>query len=324
MAWFPRRERRNALRNAAVDCARRGWFVVPGTYIVGDARARGRHTRQRREDRPLRCSCRLTICPAPGEHPAAPDWQVQATNEPHAVSWWWSGRDAPNLVLPTGWSFDVLHIPAALGTRLLGRFQDPYLEISPGPVIRGSSDWWFLVAPALEDDGPWLERLAAMGVRHRGVGSFVLAPPSTGGAAGGVYWVVPPSAKTVRLPTVAQFYALTRSVSTRYAADQPDQYELRGSRERQPYPPEPGPPPRPASPPVPPQAAAPNAPPPRAAPPSGPAPEPRPEPQPGPPPQPVPDPRYGEGTVSDQFPWVDPGETELPWDTSGDRRHGWD
>ncbi|HEX5497165.1 MAG TPA: bifunctional DNA primase/polymerase [Mycobacteriales bacterium] len=226
MALFPRRERRKALRRAAVDYAGRGWFVVPGTHIVHDGRSRGRHARSRQDARPLRCSCKLPLCPVPGEHPAAPDWQVQATCDPEAVAWWWSGRDVPNVVLATGWSFDALHVPSGLGTRVFGRLRDPHLPVPVGPVSRSvSGDWWFFVGPALDTDQPWLDRLASLGVRHLGPGGFLLAPPSTGGAAGGLGWVVPPPDPRDTLPTVQQLTGVAMGVSPRFGTGQ--QHELR-------------------------------------------------------------------------------------------------
>ena len=230
MALLPRRERRKALRMAAIEYASRGWFVVPGTHIVKDGRARGRHARSRRDVRLLRCSCRLPICQVPGEHPAAPDWQVQATYDPEAVAWWWSGRDVPNVVLPTGWSFDALHVPSGLGTRVLGRFRDEYVSVPTGPVARAvSGDWWFFVQPTLDTDQHWLDRLTVLGVRHLGPGGFLLAPPSTGGATGGIGWVVSPSAADGRLPSVEQFTGLTMGVSGRFGPGGPDSTELRRS-----------------------------------------------------------------------------------------------
>lgn len=234
MALLPRRERRKALRRAAVEYANRGWFVVPGTHIMRDGRSRGRHARTRRDARPLRCSCRLPICPDPGEHPAAPDWQVQATYDPEAVAWWWSGRDIPNVVLPTGWSFDALHVPSGLGIRVLGRLRDSHLPIPIGPVSRAvSGDWWFFVEPADDADQPWLDRLALLGARYLGPGGFVLAPPSTGGAAGGVGWVVSPAEASDRLPTLEQFTGLAMAVSPRSGPGRPGWNELRPGEDRE-------------------------------------------------------------------------------------------
>ena len=212
MALLPRREQRRALRRAAVEYASRGWFVVPGTHIVKDGRARGR----------------LPICQVPGEHPAAPDWQVQATHDPEAVAWWWSGREVPNVVLPTGWSFDALHVPSRLGTRVLGRFRDEYVSAPTGPVARAvSGDWWFLVQPAVDVDQPWLDRLTLLGVRHLGPGDYLLAPPSVGGSSGGVGWVVPPAGADERLPSVEQFTGLAMGVSGRFGPGGPCSTELR-------------------------------------------------------------------------------------------------
>lgn len=227
MAWLrallPRRSRRNDLRDAALRYARLGWLVVPGSYVIHDVQPHGRHAKARPTgSAPPRCSCRHPRCPAPGEHPAAPDWQIQATHDARIVGSWWTGRESPNVVLPTGWTFDALGLPPRLGARLFARFRE-LNESRVGPVARGKDgQWWFFTAPAVEADRPHAEWLATVGVGYHGVGHYLIAPPSTGGVSGGVGWVNGPSKQARRMPSVeACARLLVDVVAPRYGAVAP-------------------------------------------------------------------------------------------------------
>lgn len=206
--FLPRRQRRSALRDAAIEYAHHGWLIAPGAYILGDMRSPGRHAAARRFTGALRCSCRLPVCPAPGEHPEAPDWQVQATREPGLVGWWWSGREHPNIILPTGWGFDVIEMPAWMGTAVLNRYSDTERTFPAGPVARSHSGTWsFFTERASSADAGYVAEMVALGAHYHGAGDYVLAPPSVGGPSGAVGWVLPPSPRTADLPTMAELVA---------------------------------------------------------------------------------------------------------------------
>ncbi|MEV0570253.1 bifunctional DNA primase/polymerase [Dactylosporangium sp. NPDC050588] len=155
---------RAKLRKAAVRYAEHGWHVLPGAYLVGQHA--GRHARERRFD----CGqpgCRTVAC-----HPTA----NTPSRSPAAVAEWW--RVHPYSVLfPTGYAFDVLEVPGALGrAALLG---DGFVA-ARGPVMvarqKDQGDRWsFLVLPG---HGLLPELAQQPGVVLHGQGSWVPAAPS--------------------------------------------------------------------------------------------------------------------------------------------------
>nr|BFE65927.1 hypothetical protein GCM10020063_104530 [Dactylosporangium thailandense] len=161
------------LRKAATRYAEHGWPVRPGAYLVG--RHAGRHLRERRFD----CGspgCRTVAChPAP--HPLTFD-------TPAVRSLW---REHPyTVLLPTGYAFDVLEVPGALGrAALLG---DGFVA-ARGPVAVAPGDrWMFLVLPG---HGVLPELSAHAGVVLHGQGSWIPAPPSAQ-FGGRVRWELTP------------------------------------------------------------------------------------------------------------------------------------
>jgi hypothetical protein len=97
---------RSRLRRAAARYATAGWPVRAGAFLVG--RPAGRHGRSRRFD----CGtpgCRTVAC-----HPTT----LPVARDAEAVSRLW--RERPHTVLlPTGFAFDALEVPAALGRAAL-------------------------------------------------------------------------------------------------------------------------------------------------------------------------------------------------------------
>jgi len=161
------------LRKAAARFAAHGWAVRPGAYLVG-GRA-GRHSRQRRFD----CGepgCRTVAC-----HPA----NLPATTDPAQVAHLWS--DHPyTVLLPTGYTFDVLEVPAFLGrAALLG---DGFVA-ARGPVAVTPGDrWLFLVLPG---HGVLPELAQQPDVVLHGQDSWIPAPPSPQ-FGGRVRWEIAP------------------------------------------------------------------------------------------------------------------------------------
>ncbi|WP_433209250.1 bifunctional DNA primase/polymerase [Dactylosporangium sp. CS-047395] len=144
------------LRKAAARYAAHGWPVRPGAYLVG--RHTGRHQRERRFD------CGTPGCPTVACHPAP------FTGDSVAAIW---REHSYTVLLPTGYAFDVLEVPGALGrAALLG---DGFVA-ARGPVAVAPGDrWMFLVLPG---HGVLPELAAQAGVVLHGQGSWVPAPPS--------------------------------------------------------------------------------------------------------------------------------------------------
>ncbi|MEV6345950.1 bifunctional DNA primase/polymerase [Actinoplanes sp. NPDC051851] len=165
---------RSRLRRAALAYAAHGWAVTPGAYLSGHRFDCGR------------AGCRITGC-----HPAVDPITEPPATDPATVAAWWRRRPH-NLLLPTGGAFDVLEVPAAMGSAAAARHAG-----AAGPVaVTAAGRWMFWVRPGTPLR-PELE-LRLDVVRH-GAGSWVPAPPSRL-VEGPVRWVVPPTSVDWRLP----------------------------------------------------------------------------------------------------------------------------
>jgi hypothetical protein len=192
MRWYRRRPfgrpnllDRLVLRRAALRYAAHGWPVTPGACLTGH-----------------RFACDHPGCPIMGCHPATPSWEDDAGADPARVAHWWRHRPYA-VLLATGWKFDALEVPAALGIRVLGatRLHAGVLG-HERPDVRGpvavtpAGRWMFLVRPGAAlcselDSRPDV-------VRHSR-GSWIPAAPSRT-PDGPVRWAVAPDQVHWRLP----------------------------------------------------------------------------------------------------------------------------
>jgi hypothetical protein len=162
---------RNRLRRAAARLAEHGWDVVPGAVLVGD-----------------RFRCEETGCLTVACHPARWSWEGMALRDPDKVARRWARPHA--ILLATGRAFDVLEVPAFLGTGAAG-------DGPPAPVaVTGAGRWMFVVRT-----GATLRRELACrpDVVLHGEGSWVPAPP-TQTLEGRVRWLVDPEEVSWQLP----------------------------------------------------------------------------------------------------------------------------
>jgi hypothetical protein len=184
---------RLVLRRAALRYAAHGWAVTPGACLAGH-----------------RFACDRAGCPIKGCHPAYESWEDDASTDTGLVTRWWRRRPHP-VLLATGWAFDVIEVPAALGLRVLGaaRLHAGVLggarAALGGPVaVAPGGQWMFLVRPGrpLRSE---LDRCRDV-VRH-GRGSWVPAAPSRM-PDGPVRWAVSPDEVQWRLPEADGVQAL--------------------------------------------------------------------------------------------------------------------
>jgi hypothetical protein len=180
---------------AAVRYAALGWPVCPGAYPPG---------RPHRSSGPQRaCSCDRIGCPAPGAHPMSPTWQMQASDNPDDVAKAWQAAPQANVILVTGRVFDVLDVPAQVGTAALARMDKSDLRPGPVAISAGNRALFFVRtrgAPADEDEW-WSCHLDSepeivadvAGLRWHTRDSYVLAPPSRHGNGLAARWVRDPA-----------------------------------------------------------------------------------------------------------------------------------
>ena len=186
-----RGDRRDPLGQAAKNYAALGWPVCVGAHLPADGLKTGRA-----------CSCDRVGCPAPGAHPVSPTWQMQATVDTGIIGQWWAARPEASVMLVTGRVFDVLDVPAVVGSAAVARIEEA--GIAAGPVAEAGGRALFFVttrgAPFDEDEW-WSCRLDCEpeNITSRGSlrwhcrDSYVLAPPSAGGTGGPARWVRDPA-----------------------------------------------------------------------------------------------------------------------------------
>ena len=177
------------LRRAAVSAARRGWPVVPGTYLGADRHWHGRDTARR-------------LCPI------SDIWQNAPVIDPdHAEEiWTW---EPYGVLLVCGRGVDVLELPHRMCELL------PAPEVPQVPVAAtGPPPRWLLFTAT--GSGSLSCDLNLARVRLREAGAWVALPPTPVADMFTTRWTKPPQHDTTRLPTAdevqhALFNALLRS-----------------------------------------------------------------------------------------------------------------
>lgn len=138
---------------AALRYAARGWSVVP------------LHTPS-----PRGCSCRRSDCASVGKHPRTEHGVLDATTRTDVIRTWWKAWPDANIGVATGGTLVVLDVDGPVGrASLRGRI------LPPTPTVVTGSGWHCYYCAA----SPLLSRVGILpGVDVRGVGGYVVAPPS--------------------------------------------------------------------------------------------------------------------------------------------------
>ncbi|GIG58233.1 hypothetical protein Lfu02_26050 [Longispora fulva] len=134
---------------------------------------------------PTACSCRRPDCSSPGKHPRLPRGLLQASTDVGQVRAWWRRWPDANIGLRTGTLADVCDIdrPGQF-TVVLGLLAGHPL----GPVVRTGSGGWHLWWAATGHGN----RVRILdGVDWRGVGGYVVAPPSRHASGHRYEWLRP-------------------------------------------------------------------------------------------------------------------------------------
>jgi hypothetical protein len=165
----------NPLLRAALDYAARSIPVLPV------------HWPTIQPGRQVACSCGDPACGAVGKHPITPHGLKDASTNREQVEWWWRRFPQANVGLATGHRFDVLDVDGPTGERALAHLAAGYPFGPPGPAVRtGRGGWHLYLAPTgLGNPKPQgLEQ-----VDWRGLGGYVLAPPSRHASGRRYRWV---------------------------------------------------------------------------------------------------------------------------------------
>ncbi len=136
------------------------------------------------------CSCDKGVtCERPGKHPHLRHGLSEASTDPRLIEMWWARWPAANVGLRTGVAMDVADVDSLEGwhglCHLLGG------EPPPGPRVRtGGGGWHFWFAPL-----GYGNRVGLLpGLDWRGLGGYVVAPPSRHASGTDYRWVRRPGA----------------------------------------------------------------------------------------------------------------------------------
>jgi bifunctional DNA primase/polymerase-like protein len=137
------------------------------------------------------CSCgRGAGCGSPGKHPRLRHGLTDASTDPRRIEMWWTRWPTANIGLRTGIAMDVADIDSAEGwhglTHLLGGV------LPAGPQVRTGGGGWHLWFGPL-GFGNRVRLLP--GLDWRGVGGYVVAPPSRHAGGGDYRWVRRPGGR---------------------------------------------------------------------------------------------------------------------------------
>jgi hypothetical protein len=119
------------------------------------------------------CSCGRPGCDRPGKHPRLPHGLTEASTDPRRIDLWWSRWPDANIGLRTGIVMDVADVDTHAGGQALLHVMGGAAPV--GPTVRtggGGRHLW------LRPTG-YGNRVGVLpGVDWRGVGGYVVAPPS--------------------------------------------------------------------------------------------------------------------------------------------------
>lgn len=163
------------IRASAVELARHGWPVLPGTYQLATHGAW------------------LGKAGAVGLEPAADVWQLATTTDPDMAMDWWTRRPY-SILLACGTQVNAVEVPAEHGRRTLAHL----LRDERGPVATTPfGSWLFFVH---SDDEPLRTDLAArVHAQVHASGMWLPLPPTA--REGVAYrWLMPPSSVGWTLP----------------------------------------------------------------------------------------------------------------------------
>jgi hypothetical protein len=201
------------LREAALDYAARGFRVVPLHFPI-------QHTHH--GITVVHCSCGDQACAAVGKHPLTPHGLRDATTKRSQLEWHWRRWPHANIGLLTGEVADVLDVDGPAGSKAMRKWAAEHHLDLDAPTVRTGTGWhYYLRASGARNRIGLLEH-----VDWRGIGGYVVAPPSLHANGTRYRWVRP---LTTELPPVPpELWGLVLPPRPEPAADRNFRTEPRG------------------------------------------------------------------------------------------------
>ena len=169
-------------RPSALAAAAR-WYAGAGVAVF-PCRPRGKAPLLRAAHpagNPLRMDCR-GACGAPGHG------LYDATTDVDQVARWWSEHPQANIGVPTGGRFDVIDVDGPRGYVSLGHLgEEGALPADLGWVVTPRGGMHLYCTPTGDGNATGVRP----GIDYRGLGGFVVAPPSIGANGRRYEWLEP-------------------------------------------------------------------------------------------------------------------------------------
>jgi Bifunctional DNA primase/polymerase, N-terminal len=163
---------------AALACGAQGFRVLPLHYPTGADDG---------EAARVGCSCGHPSCGSIGKHPLTPYGLTDATSDPAQLAWWWRRWPNANIGLVTGQLADVLDVDGLAGRAALRRWAATHGLRLDGPLARTGSGWHHYLAPTGSGNRAGLLEH----IDWRGIGGYVVAPPSRHASGSHYRWLRP-------------------------------------------------------------------------------------------------------------------------------------
>jgi Bifunctional DNA primase/polymerase, N-terminal/Primase C terminal 1 (PriCT-1) len=143
----------------------------------------------------LICACpKADNCTSPGKHPMVPHGVTQATTDTERVSYWWRTRPDANIGLATGTVVVIDIDPRHGGDRALAEFESKHYKLPPTWRVAtgGAGEHLYFRAPPRR--APIKNSVGQLGpgIDVRGLGGYVIAPPSRHISGQRYRWVCDP------------------------------------------------------------------------------------------------------------------------------------
>ncbi|MEX2984609.1 MULTISPECIES: bifunctional DNA primase/polymerase [Streptomyces] len=206
---IPQQRGERVLDAAARYAEDRHWDVFPGTWL--EARDGREH-----------CSCGEPACPAPGAHPARPDWATQATGSASTARRMWTKQPRASILLPTGRTFDALDVSESAGFLALARMERMEIQLGPITCTPFRRMLFFVLPGGALKVADHIRKLgwapSTLDLVARGEGDYVVAPPTRIGSRGPVQWARQPTAANRWLPDAEELVSALAYACGREAA----------------------------------------------------------------------------------------------------------
>lgn len=151
------------------------------------------------------CSCGRDDCTSQGKHPRTTNGVKEATTDPATVAAWWERWPESNIGLATGVAFDVLDFDSLLAVDTFDAACPDDAVPFPGPsVSTGMGVHYYLEATGQGNRSSLVAK--GSGLDWRGVGGYVVAPPSLH-YLGGLYSWIDGYGPDLELPAVPGYLA---------------------------------------------------------------------------------------------------------------------